>query len=180
MRQTKGALATGLIAILLLAAAAQAGVLYSRLSSQESGYERIKIGEVVPPLEVVASDRGGESIRWSTARLTILLVFHPECGFCERVAPAWRDWINQASVRGRVLLITADSPSAASHFATRHDWNADLYTLPPGRLDAVAGWLSRRSPWIYVVANDRTLIYEGHGAKLAELDDFLGNTTPRP
>ena len=179
MRQTKGALASGLIAILLLAAAAQAGVLFSRLSPPKNGYERIEIGQVVPPLKAVAPDGREESIRWSAARLSILLVFHPECGFCEQVAPAWRDWTNQAPVRGRVLLITADSPSAASDFATEHGWNAGPYTLPPGQLDGVAAWVSRRSPWIYVVGNDRRLVYEGHGAKLSDLDDFLTSTTTR-
>lgn len=154
-----------LIAALALPAILQASLLLKRVEFGRPDSVQLTIGDRMPP--IVGLDETGNPVRigWEDNTITVLLAFHRACPFCDEVAPAWRDWL-ATEHRSRMILMSDDRPRDALDYRDTNQWSGTLITLAPQSPTDLAAWLTRRTPWIYIVDSAGRLLYEGHGANL--------------
>ena len=119
---------------------------------------------------LVIKDSGGERIELAVGRKTLLLVFDPDCPHTTRVAEAWTSWLDEdAPEAHRTIAVSSGAPATAARYVQDKRWNVRAGTVEPaddGKGDHV---LLKRTPWVFVVGGDGTVVAEGHGIRLAEV-----------
>jgi hypothetical protein len=126
----------------------------------------LRVGETVSPLPLQAA--GGEPVSFD--RPTVLLVFDQRCAHSRAVSSSWTQWLRERDSGLRAIVVSADALDSARAFVKEQGWDADLAVVER------EGALTRRTPWIYVVDVDGTVLAEGHGRRIAELTARLTKT----
>ena len=163
-----------LLALLLVAIGVQGLLLASR--------DRPEADAILPAPAFGVGDTlrtlAGETEEGSTAVIpletgagsaTVLYAFHPECAYCDSIAPAWSRYPSIDDVGGtrvRRLAVTMDIPGPALAYATRFGWKMDVLSmsrLTPADRDYS---LLAKTPWIFVFDAGGVLRFQGHGSDL--------------
>jgi hypothetical protein len=134
----------------------------------------MELGLKLPAL-VGTDERGAPTtVEWAADSITVLLVFHSQCVFCEQVAPTWREWL-ESEPPARTFLLSRDLLGDAVKFRDDHDWSGDLLVVAPATPYELSARLTSNTPWIYLVSPNGELLHEGHGADLAAVDQLLSS-----
>ena len=128
---------------------------------------RVGVGDDVSGLSIV--DATGAERALATGATTIVLIFHSECGYCARVAPDWRIWLDEYRSDAAVLAVSSEPITDAAAYADKHGWNVDVGSMEVGVLGGQAHALTSRTPWIFIVDGAGLVLAEGHGNLLAKL-----------
>ena len=106
--------------------------------------------------------------------LTVVYAFHPECAFCDTVAPDWATHFaahDPNAVPVRRIAVTRELPGPALTYAERFNWDVNLLSVS-GFATATSPepFLVSRTPWIYVFDSDGVLRFQDHGAELESVE----------
>lgn len=130
---------------------------------------------------VVIKDSGGKKIELASGYETLLLVFDPDCPHTTRVADAWASWFaEEESEARRTIAVSSVAPAAVARYVLDKRWNVRVGTVEPGPDGKGEHALMKRTPWVFVVGGDGTVIAEGHGVRLAELAHLAGRGRAEP
>ncbi|HEX9899443.1 MAG TPA: hypothetical protein VGC81_09460 [Candidatus Methylomirabilis sp.] len=161
------------IVVLALAAAVQATAVASRAISRPapaSDYTPVMPGDEVSFL--VGRNEVGQETRVSlnntAGRLTAVLAFHSECGWCEKAAPGWADWL-ASQQEFDVVALTMDPPAVATAYAKGHGWDVRLLSLVDRPSDAVELKIVNYTPWVYVFDARGVMLHQQNGGDLTQL-----------
>jgi thiol-disulfide isomerase/thioredoxin len=158
----------GVLAVLALLAVAQIGLLtYRQLHAYEDVRRRLGFGDSVAGIQTLAADGGTASL--ATGRATLLMVFHSECVHCERVAPAWAQWLSDEDVGVDIVAVSNEPFDVAAGYAAEKGWDVAVKTVSVDRLGDDAHALTSRTPWLFLIGPGGTIEAEGHGEGLAEM-----------
>ena len=134
-----------------------------------------RVGDVTV---ILAGDRSEPLVDPSADRPTLLMAFHSECAHCATVAPVWQEWLESRSTSGlRILGLSRGPPEPAEAYARQHGWPLEI-ALVPDDPTAEGFRLVTRTPWLILLDADGVVRFEGHGAKLEELEPLLAELTP--
>ena len=162
----------GILTLLGILAVAQIGLLaYRQLDTYEDVRQRLGFGDSVAAVE--AQDASGARGSLATGRTTLLMVFHSECVYCERVAPAWEAWLAEQDLGLDVVAVSNESYDVAAAYAHEKGWDVEVRTVPVERLGDDAHALTSRTPWLFLIGPDGVIEAEGHGEGLAEMAQFV-------
>lgn len=133
-----------------------------------------ELGEILP--EVRSLESGGATIGLasilSRSAPNVLFAFSADCVHCDTVAPAWRDWLLNAS-GVRAVGISDNDRLVAEAYAHDKGCNLPIHILPTAAKTNIERFLLSRTPWLFVISSHGLLVYEGHGADLEGLDAAL-------
>lgn len=106
--------------------------------------------------------------------LTVVYAFHPECAFCDAVAPDWAAHFavdDPLAVPVRRIALTRELPGPAATYAERFDWEVNLLSVADSATATTPeAFLVSRTPWIYVFDSDGVLRFQDHGAELESVE----------
>ena len=122
---------------------------------------------------IPVADANGVSRSLATGSPTLVLVFHSECGHCQRVAPAWREWLDEHRDETRILSISSEDASSAQAYVAGHAWRVDTWTVTSPKIGSPAHALTSRTPWLFLVDPDGVVIAEGHGDEIDEIGRLM-------
>ena len=107
---------------------------------------------------------------------TVVYAFHPECAYCDSIAPAWSRYASRedaGTIQVRRFAVTMDLPEPAGAYAARFGWKMDVLSmsrLTPADRDYT---LLAKTPWIFVFDSAGVLRFQGHGADLEQAEDAV-------
>ena len=142
----------------------------------------VLIGDTVPLLTGYAVDSVLTTVPLDTApyTATVVYAFHPECAFCDTVAPEWAAHFAAGDPRAapvRRIAVTRELPGPAATYAERFTWNIDLLSVSGFEETSPEAFLVSRTPWVYVFDPDGVLRFHGHGAELERVDHAVAEIT---
>ena len=142
----------------------------------------VLIGDTVPLLTGYAEDSvlTTVSLDADADTTTIVYAFHPECAFCDTVAPEWAAHFaagDQGAAPVRRIAVTRELPGPAATYAERFTWNIDLLSVSGFAETSPEAFLVSRTPWVYVFDPDGVLRFHGHGAELERVDHAVAEIT---
>ncbi|MCY4573248.1 MAG: hypothetical protein OXF01_10660 [Gemmatimonadetes bacterium] len=170
-----------LLALLLVAIGVQGALLLSRTlpeSDAAAPVPALGVGDTVYALagETAAGSTTVIPLVTGTGSATVLYAFHPECAYCDSIAPAWSryaasDVVGGASVRR--VAVTMDLPEPALAYAAHFGWKMDVLSmsrLTPADRDYS---LLAKTPWIFVFDSSGVLRFQTHGTDLNLAEDAV-------
>jgi len=104
---------------------------------------------------------------------TLVLVFHSSCAHCEKVAPEWRAWLQDAPPDLAILAVSREPHGSALDYASRHDWDVAVRTVRVPSIGSQARTLVRLTPWVYALDGDGRVILAGHGTDLGRIGQAI-------
>jgi len=138
----------------------------------------VLIGDTVPSLTGYAEDDVRTTVSLSTNSYTasVVYAFHPECAFCDTVAPEWAAHFaagdpKAASVRR--IAVTREVRGPAATYAQQFNWDIDLLSVSGFAEMSPEAFLVSRTPWVYVFDPDGVLRFHAHGAEVEHLDQAV-------
>ena len=144
----------------------------------------VLIGDTVPSL--TGYTEGGVlttvSLDSDPDTATVVYAFHPECAFCDTVAPEWVAHLatdDPTPVPVRRIAVTRELPGPAATYAKRFGWEVNLMSVSGSAEASPELFLVSRTPWIYVFDSDGVLRFRGHGAELEPVDQALSEIAAR-
>ena len=148
-------------------AALQGLVLFGSRSGPEGDLPWIQAGDALGQIGAAAAS--GTKASLATGDTLLLLVFHSDCGHCQRVIPVWRDWIDDRPPDFDVVAVTSESREAAAAFLASFGWYPEIWTV--GENDGPAGRRSlvTRTPWAFFLDGEGIVLGEAHGRLAQEL-----------
>ena len=161
-----------LFVLLLLAIGVQGALILSRTRPEADAASPVPplgVGDTVHALagETAAGSTRVIPMAGGTGAATVLYAFHPECPYCDSIAPAWSHYPSTDDAGSvRRLAVTMDLPEAAVDYAERFGWKMDVLSmsrLTPADRDYS---LLAKTPWIFVFDSGGVLRFQGHGTEL--------------
>ena len=126
---------------------------------------------------VVIKDSGGETIELAAGYETLLLVFDPDCPHTTRVAESWKLWLEQAeSEVYRTIAVSSGAVPTAMRYARDMHWKVRVGAVERAADGQGEHALMNRTPWVFAVRRDGTVVAEGHGIRLAEVAQAIQPT----
>ena len=123
----------------------------------------------------VSGEDGVDVSLASGAGPTLVLVFHSECAHCERVAPTWKEWLENAPAGLRVIAVSSEPLGVAKAYAARHGWRAHVGSVESAEVGSPGHFLTRRTPWVFGLDPDGRVVVGEHGSEVARVaSDLLG------
>ncbi len=177
-----------LLALLLLAIGVQ-GVLLVRRSDPDVNAAgpapAIGVGDTVHALagKTAPGSTTVIPLATGTGSATVLYAFHPECAYCDSIAPAWSRYPSTDDVGGarvRRLAVTMGLPKPAGAYAARFGWKMDVLSmsrLTPADRDYT---LLAKTPWIFVFDSGGVLRFQGHGTDLELAEEAVRKLGGKP
>ncbi len=167
-------LSTLLLALLLVAIGVQGVLLLSRTRPEGDAPAPVPALGVGDRVHALAGETAEGTTRvipmeTGTGSATVLYAFHPECPYCDSIAPAWSLFPPTDDAGGtlvRRLAVTMDLPEPALAYAARFGWQMDVLSmsrLTPADRDYS---LLAKTPWIFVFDSGGVLRFQGHGTDL--------------
>ncbi len=174
-----------LLGLLAVAIGVQGIVLASRQLRER---DAVRIPPAVAPalgvgdtVSAVAGEiRAGETkvipVATGSGKATVVHAFHPECAYCDSIAPAWSRYASRedaGTILVRRLAVTMDLPVPAMAYAARFGWKMDVLSmsrLTPADRDYA---LLAKTPWIFVFDSAGVLRYQGHGGDLEQAEEAV-------
>ena len=140
--------------------------------------------EILAPVAVgddlsslVIKDSGGETIELAAGYRTLLLVFDPDCSHTTRVAEAWASWLDEEeSEAHRTIAVSSGAPASVARYVRDKRWNVRVGAVEPAADGKGEHALMKRTPWVFAVGPDGTVVAEGHGIRLAEVAQTIQRT----
>lgn len=158
----------GGLKLLAVLAIGQLVALGHRGLGPETPARVVAVGEDLS--SVVIKDIGGGTIDLGAGDKTLLLVFDPDCPHTTRVAEAWESWLDEEEFEThRTIAVSSGDLSTAVRYARDQHWNVRVGGVEPAADSKGEHALMNRTPWVFVVGNDGTVVAEGHGIRLAEV-----------
>lgn len=169
---------------LVLLAAVQVALVVTRSRAPEPGI-------AVPPPFLAVGDSPGEAsvtdaldevkalVDGAESMHTLVLAFHSECAHCATVAPAWAEWLRDREVGVRVVGVSREPVETSAAYAAENGWDLDVVRVSED-FQTLGGRLVMRTPWLFVLDPDGTIVYEGHGSRLDELSEVLRDVLESP
>ncbi|MBT8396752.1 MAG: hypothetical protein HKO65_06125 [Gemmatimonadetes bacterium] len=119
--------------------------------------------------EVQALTPEGISVSLATGEPTLLLVFSPDCEYCQEVAALWGAWIAAHRKGLEAVAISSALHDYANQYASDQGWGLEVWTLGDEPSDTPGYALTRRAPWVFLLDGEGVIVKEGHGSKIAEI-----------
>ena len=166
------------VGALAMLALAQLAVLGYRSATAAPTGRWISVVDDLSAIQV--TDTRGLQRSLASGEPSLVLVFHSECGHCARVAPEWRDWLDQAGPSRRALALSSESMVSARAYAQEKGWDVPVVTVDAGRLGSPAHALTSRTPWVFALDRDGRVLAEGHGIRLDEIAAALSTPSNPP
>jgi peroxiredoxin len=131
----------------------------------------LTVGEGLPLPRTTGS--GGDQGALGDGEATVLLVFRSDCVHCQRVAPAWRDWLEASKATVDVLAVTSDPPDQARAFISQYGLDVEVISVGEDDLGGRAHALTTRTPWVFLLDGSGEIVAEGHGGQLGRAETAL-------
>jgi len=128
---------------------------------------RITVGDTILNLEAV--DQTGREVALDAGPPTVLLVFRSDCPHMGTVGDIWRDWLRSEHATFRTIAISDEPISVAWAHALSKEWQIDVWSVEATGTEGMAREVTRRTPWVFFLGPDGTVLAEGHGARLPAL-----------
>ena len=158
----------GALKLLAVLAIVQLVALGHRTPRPETPTPEFAVGDDLSSL--VIKDSGGETIDLGAGSKTLLLVFDPDCPHTTRVAKDWASWLAQARPEAhRTIAVSSGALSTAVRYAQDKHWEVQVGAVEPAADGKGDHSLTKRTPWVFAVGPDGTVVAEGHGIRLAEV-----------
>ncbi len=142
----------------------------------ETSAPAVAVGDDLSSL--VIKDSGGETIDLAEGYETLLLVFDPDCSHTTRVAEDWASWLAQEEAEVyRTIAVSSGALSKAMGYARDKHWKVRVGGVETDGDGKGEHALMNRTPWVFAVRHDGTVVAEGHGIRLAEVAKALQRTT---
>lgn len=151
--------------VLLVGSDADAGLPASPLAT----------GKVLPDIRVRHAD--GDRRRLGSGGAVLVLVFDPGCVHSRRIAHAWREWLEGVGAGTDVLALSAADPSESAEHAKDSGWSVPVVSVDAGVPGSPEQALTKRTPWVFALDADGTILAEGHGASISEVAAVLPQST---
>ena len=162
----------GALKLLAVLAVGQLVALGHRTPRPETHAPEVVVGDDLSSL--VISDSGGDTIDLGAGTKTLLLVFDPDCPHTTRIAEAWASWLEQAGSEGhRTIAVSSGALSTAVAYARDKHWNVRVGALEPATDGSGDHALINRTPWVFTIGPDGTVMAEGHGIRLADVAQII-------
>ena len=159
---------SGALKLLTVLAIGQIVALGHRTPRPETLAPAVAVGDDLSSL--VLKDSGGEPIELGAGYKILLLVFDPDCPHTTRVAEGWASWLEEEeSGAHRTIAVSSGALSTAVRYARDKDWNVRVGSVDPAADGRGEHALTNRTPWVFAVGPDGTVVAEGHGIRLAEV-----------
>lgn len=134
----------------------------------------ISLGDLVPRFTGI--DSTGKAAEYLLANdegaATLVLAFDTDCVHTEAVQKEWRAWLgSHRSIRS--IAVARDSIGSARAYRDAQRWDLHVFSLDDPRPDTPEHALAARSPWLFVFDHAGALRWEGHGARIAEVEEVL-------
>lgn len=166
----------GALKLLTVLAIAQLIALGHRDPWAEIPASAVAVGDDLSSL--VIKDSGGETIDLAEGIETLLLVFDPECPHTTRVAEDWASWLAQEEAEAyRTIAVSSGALSTAMGYARAKHWHVRVGGVETDGDGKGEHALMNRTPWVFAVRYDGTVVAEGHGIRLAEVAKALQMST---
>lgn len=170
-----------LLALLIAAIGVQGILLVSRRHPEGDAVQpapALGVGDTVRALSgrTAAGSTTVIPLAAGDARATVLYAFHPECAYCDSIAPAWSRYApgdDADGTRVRRLAVTMDLPEPALSYAARFGWKMDVLSmsqLTPADRDYS---LLARTPWIFVFDSAGVLRFQVHGTDMELAEEAI-------
>ena len=127
------------VALFLLVLAIMAQTLHVMVRAQPADdamapAPTVLIGDTIPSLTGYAEDSVLTTVSLDTDAYTATVVyaFHPECAFCDTVAPEWGAHFAAGDPKAapvRRIAVTRELPGPAATYAEQFTWNIDLLSV---------------------------------------------------
>ena len=93
-----------------------------------------------------------------------------DCPHTTRVAEDWASWLAQEEAEAhRTIAVSPGALSTAMGYARGKHWNVRVGAVEPAADGKGEHPLMKRTPWVFAVRHDGTVVAEGHGNRLAEV-----------
>ena len=165
------------IGLLVLAILAQMLVLATGTDSSStpgSASPAIQVGDTLWSLVGDAAHGAQTTVAFvgDPTTTTILYIFHPECPFCDQVAPLWADHFERgkADPDVRKLAVTRAAIDVAIAYTANHGWPVDVVSVAQLDRSQSQSSLVARSPWVFVFDSFGVLRYQDHGGDLSGVE----------
>lgn len=145
------------VAIVLLAAMDVALLLQNRKLKQDLALRQrhLKSGATVPPLRGIDLEGKLEELTFgSDPRETLMLVFSPQCGWCQRNMPNWKALVGGIEKRKYRVVAVSSRRDGAAEYARTHRWTEFPVFVEPDPRDAAA---------YHLEATPQTLLIDSRG-----------------
>ena len=163
-----------LLALLVVAIGVQGVLLLNRTLPEGDAAgpaPAVGVGDTLHALagEMAAGSTTVIPLATGAGSATVLYAFHPECAYCDSIAPAWSRYPSTDDAGGarvRRLAVTMDLPEPALAYAARFGWKMEVLSmsrLTPADRDYS---LLAKTPWIFVFDSGGVLRFQGHGTDL--------------
>lgn len=140
--------------------------------------DAMRLGDSLPLLRGYDRDQDPKAIQLSGGGqlATVIYVYHPECGPCGTVAPAWAQHFSEIATRGlavRTIALTQAGFPAAQEFADSFDWRVEIVSVNGLGMSQAESYLISRTPWVLIFDSNGVLRLQGHGADLDQINETL-------
>lgn len=133
----------------------------------------LTIGDTVPALVGLDSAGRPDTVALAGNRSsTAILAFSSTCVFCDEVAPQWRAWLQARLPNVDPLLLAREAESTADAYRHRQQWTARLLVVPQATRATIEGFLTSRTPWLFVFDASGRLVHMGHGSEVDRVDSL--------
>lgn len=130
-------------------------------------------GDTLRWLGALTEDSTSVRVDVTNGRITVLLAFDTSCVWCDSIAPVWKEW-SQRSVRPRLVGVARRSARVSQEYAEAHGWRLDtIVQLDRSDLRGTERALVGKTPWLFALRPDGTLLVAEHGSGVARVDSVL-------
>jgi hypothetical protein len=129
----------------------------------------------VADVSIVGGSGAGSALPGPGAVVSAVFAFSSQCTHCASVAPAWAEWMRFPHAGVRVLAVSPEPLDEAQSYAARWAWSAEVASTRIDTITDEARRLTSRTPWLFLVDLDGRVLFEAHGARLADLDLAIQN-----
>lgn len=175
------------LSLLLLGIVVQGWVWLDRQSAESDTAQNdaVRLGDSLPFLRGTDRGQAPVSVRLSSGQqmATVLYVYHPDCGPCGTVAPAWAQHFSKLAAPNspvRVIALTRAGFPAALEFADDFDWHVEIVSVDGLTMSPAERHLISRTPWVFVFDSNGVLRLQTHGADLDQVENTLALLSRAP
>ena len=105
--------------------------------------------------------------------ITVLYAFHPECAYCDTVAPTWASHFASADPTVRRFAVTGDLHGPAATYAASFGWSVDLLSVSQLEITDRQYSLISKTPWLFVFDWQGVLRFQDHGSELERVEQAI-------
>lgn len=175
------------LSLLLLGIVVQGWVWLDLQSAERDTAQNdaVRLGDSLPFLRGTDRGQAPVSVRLSGGQqmATVVYVYHPDCGPCGTVAPAWAQHFSELAAMDspvRKIALTQARFPAASEFADDFDWHVEILSVDGLSISPAERHLISRTPWVFVFDSNGVLRLEAHGADVDQVENTLALLSRAP